>query len=76
MQFNAANCNSMGRVITQTRSRTFQTVDRAFEALRENHKLSPEFEMLGRMFKRLAASLCYNTAYAAPVSLGNIYTPF
>ena len=40
----------MGRVITQTCNRTFQTVDGAFEVLRENQKFRLEFEMLGGVF--------------------------
>ena len=42
-----AGCDSMGRVLTQTRGRPFQTLDRAFEALRENEKLGREFKKLG-----------------------------
>ena len=40
----------MGRVITQTCNRTFQTVNGAFEVLRENQKFGLEFEMLGGVF--------------------------
>ena len=40
----------MGGVITQTCNRTFQTVDGAFEVLRENQKFGLEFEILGGVF--------------------------
>ena len=40
----------MGGVITQTCNRTFQTVDGAFEVLRENEKFGLAFEMLGGVF--------------------------
>ena len=53
MQFTVANRNSISHVITQTRSRVFQTLRRAFEVLRENQKLGLEFEMLGQVSKKL-----------------------
>ena len=53
MEFTVANWHDMIRVITKTRNRAFQILGQAFEALRENQKLGPEFEMLGRVSKKL-----------------------
>ena len=76
MQFTVANRNSISHVITQTRSRVFQTVLRAFEVLRENQKLGLEFEMLARVSKKLGRMFALQYGHAAPVSHGNIYTTF
>ena len=52
------------RVLALTRtaehSNTFQTLGRAFEALRENKKLGREFEKLGRVFVLQHGLCCPN----------------
>ena len=58
-------------------SQAFQTLERAFERLRENQKLGRLFQKLIRVFKKLdrvlkssATSLCHNTAHTASISHG------
>ena len=60
-----ADCDSMDRFITQTRSRVFQILGQAFECIRGNQKLV-------RVLKISTAFLCYNTVPAVPVSHSKI----
>ena len=57
-----ANWDSMGRVITQTRGRAFQTLGRTFSFLLNPQKLGRMFQMLGRAFEKLGRAFQIGSA--------------
>ena len=66
-----ADWGSMGRVVTQTRGRAFQTLGRAFDFLLRLQKLRRVLESSAERLK--GSTVCFKTSTRPSVSLKRVY---